>query len=518
MSDGSSKAGKIAGIVFAVVVVVFFVGSFFVDRMILEQTYKRVPTSEPNLLPAYEAFADGHPRTPVEFQFEGSTLRGYVYEAQNPRGFIVFRHGIFSQHSDYLALICAMVDRGWTVFAYDAIGCGESDGDSTIGMAQSPLDVAAAVQFVRDNDLNEGLPLVLWGHSWGGYGVAGALDIVPDVDACVTMSGFNEPCDILFETSEKQMGPFAVTQEATIWLNNKLTFGADADRAAVAGINKTEAPVLVIHGTDDAVISYDGASIMAQRSVITNPGAEYYTCDAEGRNGHNTYFYSEESAAYLAEKGAELAELQEQYPDGIPDDVAASFLAGYDAKRGNTADPVLIGVIDEFFGRAIGDDMNYTGRASVTDTGEYGALQSANYTDSGDMNGNLYSVEAKRADDGAVTVVVREAKMHSDPISVGEYRAPDDLLDQVNVIVDKAGMKEWGELPLSEFIALDASTPHVSLTYESADPNEMFPIWLSFSTTYEMPDGGEALYAIRDCLKSCITEENLIRTYVEEVR
>ncbi|MBQ9041623.1 MAG: alpha/beta fold hydrolase [Eggerthellaceae bacterium] len=518
MGGGSSKAGKIAGIVFAVVVIVFFVGSFFVDRMILDQTYQRYESAEPNLLPTYEAFADGHPRTPVEFQYDGSTLRGYVYEAGNPRGFIVFRHGIFSQHSDYLALICAMVDRGWTVFAYDAIGCGESDGDSTIGMAQSPLDVAAAVQFVRDDNLNEGLPLVLWGHSWGGYGVAGALDIVPDVDACVTMSGFNEPCGILFETSEKQMGPFAVTQEATIWLNNKLAFGADADRAAVTGINKTEAPVLVIHGTDDAVISYDGASIMAQRGAITNPSVEYYTCDAEGRNGHNTYFYSEESAAYLADKGAELAELQEQYPDGIPDDVAASFLASYDVQRGNTADPVLIGVIDEFFRSAIGDDMNFTGMAGIANTGEYGALQSASYTDSGDMNGNLYDVSARRADDGSMIVVVREAKMHSDPISVGEYRVPDDLLEQINAIVDKAGMKEWGELPLSEFIALDASTPTVRLTYENASSTDGFPIWLSFSTSYEMPDDGKAFDEIRDLLESCITEENLIRTYVEEER
>ena len=105
----------------------------------------------------------------------------------------------------------------------------------------------------------------------------------------------------------------------------------------------------------------------------------------------------------------------------------------------------------------------------------FGQLRSAYYSNSGNSLGNLYSVEACHDDDGNMIVRVREAEMHSIPIAVSEYRAPDDLLDQVDAIVDRAGMKEWGKLPPSEFIALDAATTSIRLEYENDDPGQLIP-------------------------------------------
>ena len=330
-----------------VVLVAFFAVSLVFDRVMLDSTFARVQDDELRLLPT-EDYMAAYDSTPVEFQLDGQTLRGYVYAADSPRAFIVFRHGIFSQHGDYLALVAAMVERGYTVFAYDALGCGISDGDDVRGMAQSARDVTAAVRYVRDEGLAGGLPLVLWGHSWGGYGVAAALAGVPDVDACVTMSGYDAPVEVLVDTAVTAMGPFAATQRPTLWLWNKLTFGDDADRTAVAGINATDAPVLVIHGTEDAVVRYDVTAVIAQAGRIANPNVEYLTYSEEGRGGHNSYFYSEEANAYLAEKQDELAALEERYPDGIPDAEKAAFMAGYDQHLGNVAAPDLIDAIDGF--------------------------------------------------------------------------------------------------------------------------------------------------------------------------
>ena len=348
MTKGKSgKIWKRVAIVAVVLIVAFFVASFFIDKHELDETFARVAPDYPRLMPT-EEFAAAYDSEPVEFQFQGATLRGYVYKANNPKGFIVFRHGITSEHADYLALICAMVDRGWTVFAYDAIGCGISDGDNVKGMAQSPLDVAAAVEYVRESGMAGDLPLVLWGHSWGGYGVAAAMDIVPDVDACVTMSGYNSPVGVLMEFTERMMGPAAATQFPTMWLNNKLAFGADADRTALDGINKASTPVLVIHGTGDKVVEYDGSAIIAQRDRITNGNVQYLVMDEPERNGHNSYFYSEQANKYLNEKAAELAKLEEKYPDGLPDDAVTAFMKDFDSKRANEADSALIDAIDAF--------------------------------------------------------------------------------------------------------------------------------------------------------------------------
>lgn len=506
--------GKVARrivIAVAVMMVVLFVGSFAIDRILLNRTFSRVVSDDPGFLPN-EEYMVGYKSTPVEFQIGGQTLRGYVYEADNPSAFIVFRHGIFSQHCDYLALISAMVDRGYTVFAYDALGCGISDGNSTIGMAQSAIDVAAAVRHVREQGMAGGLPLVLWGHSWGGYGVAAAMDIVPDVDACITMSGYNAPVEVLVDTASTRMGPVAATQRPTLWLVNKMTFGEHADRTALDGINKTSAPVLVVHGTEDEVVRYDVSSIISQRDLVTNPNVEYLVFDEEDHNGHNTYFYSEEANGYLDEKKTELKQIEAQYPEGVPTDAMATFMNGYDQHRGNIANPKLINAIDVFITKAIGDDVK------ATDPSQYGALQSARYTNSGNSLGNRYELEAMRADDGSLIVVEREAEMHSMPTTVREFRADADLLDRIAAIVDEADMKEWGDLPLTEFIAYDASTPSLTLTFDNANASEKWPVWLSVSTSNVLPDDGKSLYAIRDLLDSYASDANLIRQYEEPLR
>ena len=266
---------------------------------------------------------------------------------------MVFRHGIFSQHQDYLALLTALVDRGWKVFAYDAIGCGESDGDSTIGFAQSPRDVHAAVQFARESGMADGLPIVLFGHSWGGYGVAAALAYDDGVAGCVTMSGFDTPEGIIMESTEAEMGALAATQLPFIRLIEWQDFGDDAGRSAARAIDESGLPVLVIHGANDATVSMDGAGIMAQRDTIANPHVRYIVKDEPGRDGHSTYFYLPESWAYYQECYEQLQELEEEYGGEVPADVLDAFLAGVDKKRANVADPQFIDEIDAFFAECI---------------------------------------------------------------------------------------------------------------------------------------------------------------------
>ena len=349
-----NKAAKIAIGVLAVLVVVFCVGSYVIDRQALDQTYARHVQEGPSLLLRDADVAADHPFTDVSFELDGYTLRGHVYGPDNTRGLVVFRHGIFSHHQDYLALITALVDKGWRVFAYDAIGCGESDGDSVLGFAQSPRDVHAAVRFAQESGMANGLPILLLGHSWGGYGVAVALAYGDDLAGCVSMSGFDVPEGIIMESTEAEMGALAYTQLPFIRFIEWQDFGADAGRSAARAIDESGLPVLVIHGTHDRTVSFDGASIMAQRDSVTNPKVRYIVKDEPGRNGHNTYFYPRESWNYYRECHERLAALQDEYGGDVPADVMEDFLAGVDKTRANTADPKLIDEIDSFFAECAG--------------------------------------------------------------------------------------------------------------------------------------------------------------------
>ncbi|MDO5117591.1 MAG: hypothetical protein Q4D34_03810, partial [Eggerthellaceae bacterium] len=131
---------------------------------------------------------------------------------------------------------------------------------------------------------------------------------------------------------------------------------------------------------------------------------------------------------------------------------------------------------------------------------------------------NLYSLESIQAEDGSVMVVEREAAMHSEPITVREYKAPDDLIEQINQIIESSGMKDWGEIEPSEFYPLDAATPRLSLTFKGVGKNVRWHEYLSLCGWDEHPDGGKAFDGIRDLLIACAKDENLIREYSEPVK
>lgn len=332
------------------IIILFCLISFVGDRIMFSQAFARVDNSR--TLGLYDSdIATDYPFVDVEFVSGSNTLRGHIYGSGNPgRGLMVFVHGMFSQHEDYLALICAFVDKGWRVFAYDATGCGISDGDSMRGMPQSALDLDAALTYVETTGMANGAPVVVVGHSWGAYATGSVLNFDHDIKAAVCLSGFSDPVAIMNETADGLLGPLGKTQYPSIYLNLLSEFGSAATLSAVDGINHANIPVMVLHGDGDATIQYDGASIMGHANQITNSQVVYVTKSEENRNGHNTYFYSPESQAYLNDVMEGLSEIAKGYGglNAIPQNVFEAYRATVDLRKANTADPVLIDQIDSF--------------------------------------------------------------------------------------------------------------------------------------------------------------------------
>ncbi|MDR1143848.1 MAG: lysophospholipase [Spirochaetaceae bacterium] len=268
----------------------------------------------------------GDDRGMARFRSGKNTLQGYLYGTGNTKALVVISHGIGSGAADYMAETIWFVNHGYRVFTYDGTGSHASEGRGTTGMAQSKIDLDAALRYIEKTGGLKDLPVLLYGHSWGGYAAAAILAADHPITASVSVAGYNTPGGIVYETAQKLTGPLAPLIYPAIRLNNFFRFGREANAAAVPAINASRTPILIIHGTGDRTIRYDGASIIARRYQITSPGAEFYVRSGEGQNGHGSLFLSAAALAYAeqiqdspaAERDKfKLAELDEDYMNTV---------------------------------------------------------------------------------------------------------------------------------------------------------------------------------------------------------
>ena len=215
-------------------------------------------------------------------------------------------HGIASGGEDNLSMVKYMLDDGYQVFTFDYTGVYESEGASSVGFYQAVKDLNAVLGYIEASASLKNLPVFLYGHSWGGYTAAAVLNFKHNIAGVITISGFSSPMAITKEAAGRIIPtllvdlllPFAA-------LYQRIVFGKNYNLSAIDGINSCDVPVLVMHGKEDEVISYEGSSIIAQRSHITNPNVEYYTETRPGKSNHMGIFFTKGGTAYYLAKKEE---------------------------------------------------------------------------------------------------------------------------------------------------------------------------------------------------------------------
>ena len=332
----------------AIIVLVFSVCSMIIVKIMYDRQFRRSDKPKSSGYLRYGDI-DGYDREMVRFKSGNNTLVGYIYGEENDKGLIVIAHGLGAGAESYLAETRYFVDNGWRVFSFDCTGSHESEGKGTIGLAQSVLDLDSALNYIGSDGRLHGLPIVLFGHSWGGYAVAAVLNYGHDIAAAASIAGFNAPMEILFEQAKKMMGAFAYVEYPFLWAYQTMLFGRAAQLTAVGGINSTDTAIMIVHGEEDQTISYDKASIMAHQSEITNPNVVYKTCRADNRNGHMNLLRSDAAAEYINEKNRVYKELYDFYNGSIPDDVVADYYAGIDKSLTSELDIDSMDEINRFF-------------------------------------------------------------------------------------------------------------------------------------------------------------------------
>lgn len=340
---------KIILILLISVIALFIIASAVLVPVLMGKNFTRGEYGKYTVSYRYNDYKNKYSRTPVSFKSGKNTLQGYIYGEENDKGLIVVSHGIGGGHEGYIQEIIWFVDHGWRVFAYDCTGSCESEGDGTRGLPQSALDLDSALTYIENDDSLSKLKKCLFGHSWGGYAVTAVLNFEHEASASASIAGYAEPMQMILEFAEGMMGKFAYAEYPFIWCYNKFLFGENASLSAIDGINKSDIPVMIIHGEDDQMIGYNRSSIISKKDEITNPNVEYYTISGK-YSGHNSIFQSEEVNEYLEGLNKELENLLENYPDdNVPDDVLNKFYEKADRAKANGINEEMMNRINNFF-------------------------------------------------------------------------------------------------------------------------------------------------------------------------
>ena len=242
---------------------------------------------------------------------DGQNLIGYKYfkEPKTVKGIVIIAHGLGGGgHNSCMDVADYLATNGYIVFAYDATGNDESEGNSVRGFPQGLIDLDYAIRFIKNSTEFEGLPIVLFGYSWGAYSVGNVLNIHPDIKAIVMVAGINKSSDIIEEQGKKMMGEGIKFLMPYISLIEKNKFGKYSSYSSIDGFETSNAGIMLIHGTDDDTISFENNFLKFYDLFNKNP--RFVFVGLEGR-GHNYVYHSDFSKIYREEYDQKFAEYVE---------------------------------------------------------------------------------------------------------------------------------------------------------------------------------------------------------------
>lgn len=346
------KKGKFAIIVIAAVLAFVFLAVFPIATVVIYDMVfgERCETAEwaVHNIDSYEGL---ELETCEFFSNKGVTLAGYKYskDTKLPKGVVVMTHGLGGGgHNFYLPVADCFASEGYLVFAFDITGNDNSGGDSVEGMAQGVSDLDCALNYVKSCEEYKGLPIMLFGHSWGAFSSGAVLNLHPDVSAVCMVSGFDKSSDLIYQQGQIIVGPFIDIFMPYVKLYERIKFGDYASLTACEGFENSGARVMIIHSTDDTtVLAKNGYDIFYENH---SSDERFVFLEFEDR-GHSYILNSDEQRQYVKEFNKEFYEVFGIEPDS--ETKTAYMKENVDFERYSQLDSELMADIIDFFDGAL---------------------------------------------------------------------------------------------------------------------------------------------------------------------
>lgn len=313
-------------IVLIIALIVLLVMPFGLSAMIYEDNFGDRYTKYAPMARSIAEFEGLNSQRYTFTSNEGQMLVGYKYfrKLEDIKGVIIIAHGLGGGgHNSYIDVADYFTLNGYVVFAYDATGNDESGGNAVKGIPQGLIDLDHAIQFVKQTPDFKNLPILLFGHSWGGYSVGSVLNLHTDVKAVVMIAGFNRSMDIIEEEGRRIAGDGISVLLPYISLYEKMKFGIYASYNCLKGFENAEAGVMIIHSEDDEMISQENGFDIFYDYYKNNP--RFIFIRYENR-GHDYVYYSDLSREYREKFNREFDEYYESLDGKLTPELKEIYL------------------------------------------------------------------------------------------------------------------------------------------------------------------------------------------------
>ena len=290
----------IASTVTAVLLLIIFLVAPFTVGAILYDSVFNARFETPEYLKFYLDDFNGLKADKHEFTSNnGDKLVGYRYytESAKAQGVVVISHGFGGGgHNSYMDVAYYFAKNGYDVFAYDATGNDESEGKGVKGIPQGVADLSNAIDCLKKIDELKDLPVMLWGHSWGGYCVGAVLNYHPEVKAVASISGFNQSGDLIRAQGQQMVGGFIDFMMPYVNSIEGIKCGKYSSVNALGGFSNSKCGVLIVHSSDDTTVPIEYGYDVYYRKYAGNERFEFIKYE---NKGHSNIIYSDSYLNYL---------------------------------------------------------------------------------------------------------------------------------------------------------------------------------------------------------------------------
>ena len=208
----------------------------------------------------------------------------FYYDNYKEDKIILFLHGLACGHAAYFAEIDALARRGYKVLTLDYTGCGDSKGKCLGSLNEPTRDVNELLDYLKLDK-----PLVLVGHSLGGYTSLNTIILREEIKKAVVISGFltiKSIGDALIKNS------FFVKR--ILAYENKL-YPEYKGLNNIDYLNKTTDDIFFIQSEDDGMVPYRIALEVVE--TIDNPHIKKLKMSGRKHNPN----YTDSAVSYMNE-------------------------------------------------------------------------------------------------------------------------------------------------------------------------------------------------------------------------